>query len=386
MNDILVLPGGFRYQCTGCGSCCRGWNIHVDETSHQNIVTSECFEKLKAECGSELFTRNERDFTLSTARRGSGDCVFLDREALCIIHREGSYDEKPLVCRQFPFKMIRTPGGVFVGMSFFCRSCQRNTGIPVESYEQEMMKWLPMKHCRVAGESGIVIDEGLTVDWQGYLSMEDHITEYISENEDMEGALRKSMIDICTLSLKLRREGVTFAASEHISRLLGESPILPEIEVFRESSLFYTAAVAGVLESSSPEASRANTEAILSGGSLRSGVFGKDISMAKFSQYYRENPCSWKVPHIRRYIEHLVFRKQLLGQEPVLCNLAGILTAHGLLEFYLYLSAYQSGKTSPDMEDLYFSYGFVEKKFAAHTSTMMPFFKVFAEGFLNLLT
>jgi len=385
MNDSLVLPKGFHYQCVGCGSCCRDWNIHVDETSHQSIVASSCFEKVKAECGDELFRRDERDWSLSTARRSSGDCVFLDMEALCVIHREGSYDEKPLVCRQFPFKIIRTPGGVYVGLSFYCRSCQRNTGRPLEFYRQEMMSWLPRQDCRVAGERGINLDDGLTFDWQGYLCMEDHITERIRESEDMEDALRKAMIDICLVVLKLRKENFTYAASEHLSRLLSESPVIRDVRVFRESSLFYTAAVAGVLESCSPEASRANTEAILGGGILKSGVFGKDISMAKFSRYYTDNPCLWKLPHIRRYIEHLIFRKQLLGEEPVLHNLAGLSTAYSLLELYFYLSAYQSGKASPDMDDLYFSYGFVEKKFAAHTSMMMPFFKIFAEGFLNLL-
>jgi len=144
--------------------------------------------------------------------------------------------------------------------------------------------------------------------------------------------------------------------------------------------------VAGVLESSTPEGTRANTEAILEGGVLRSEVFGHEISMADFSRYFRENPCPWKIPHIRRYIEHLLFRKQLLGSEPVLCNLAALFTAYGLLELYLYLSAYQSGKASPEMEDLYFAYGLVEKGFAAHTRTMVPFFRIFAEGFLKLLS
>lgn len=385
MNVIFVFPEGFNYQCRGCGRCCRDWNIHVDEPSHQRIVTAGYYEKLTSECGDELFVRDESDGTMSTVRRGSGECVFLDKDTRCVIHREGSYDDKPLGCRQFPFKLIRTPDGIFVGLSFYCESCQRNTGKPLETYQEEMMKWLSQHEYRRIGERDIQLAEGITIDWQGYLLIEHYVAERIRETDVMEDALRKALTGVCILVCRLQKENVTDAASEDVSRLLPAVTGLPDNEVLRESGLFYTAAVAGVMESSTPEGTRANTEAILGGGVLRSEIFGHEISMAGFSRYYLANPCPWKVPHIRRYMEHLVFRKQLLGSEPVLCNLAALFTAYGLLELYLYLSAYQADKPSPDMEDLYFSYGLVEKGFAAHTRTMVPFFRIFAEGFLKLL-
>jgi len=388
MDKKLQFPADFNFKCTGCGRCCKDWTIHVDRNTYEKISGSDFYLQLKKELGQgELFVEDREDKTLSTIRREDGSCVFLDKEGLCIIHREKGYDWKPLGCRQYPFKLRPTPEGIFAGVSFYCDSCRENSGVPLAEYARDIELWLHEHNYRAIEDKGILLDDTIVIDWAGYRVLEDFVTLCLDSHEDMEEALWNALARVCLVVLMARKEARREITSSQVESLLARALKLPlqRDDIFRQLTLFYTLTVVGVLESSSPEEAREVTEAALQGRIIKSGSLGKDVDMVNFGPYFMGNPSPWKIPHLKRFLSHLLFRKFLVGEDQVLYKLAALMTALGLVEFYLYLAPYERGAESPELEDLYFAYSIVEKGFSAHSRIMVPFFRIFAEGWVEQL-
>lgn len=384
----LIFPEDFNFSCIGCGRCCIDWNIHVERKAYERIISTSLFTSLKQELnGKSPFCEDQTEGTISTLRRSDGTCIFLTTEILCTIHKDVGYEAKPLGCRQFPFKLRFTPDGIFVGLSLYCESCQKNTGRPVETYRDEIISWLGEFDYGQMLDDWIPLNQKLSMSWNAYKMLENMLTYSISDVSNIEEELLTFLVRSCLLVISFHQKGLTRLADEDVKReieAIWRRPLVKD-GIFNQLGLFYTMAIAGTIESYTGENARANTEAAMNGGILKSATFGKDIPMDRFFPYCQENPCLWRFPFIHRYISHLVFRKFLLGPEPILYNIAALFTSYGLLEFYMYLSAYQREKVTPEIEDMYFAYCIVEKSFSGHTRLMLPFFKTFADGFIEQL-
>ena len=387
MKETIILPEGFNFECMGCGACCRDWTIHVDRGTYEKLTDTELYDTMRTAPGGPLPFQEEPDGSIITGRTPDGSCVFLDGKTRCSIHGKVGYREKPLGCRQFPFKLKLTPDGVYAGVSFYCKSCRENSGKPLEHYRREIEAWLEEYAYSRTGDLPLFLDEGLLIDWKAYTKVEDLVKESLEKFTDCEEAVWDALVRVSLLTIIAKRRSLEKLSAEDITRIAGEAGKIPveRDDTFRQLGMFYTLIVIGVLESSTQEEARQITDAAIGGGVFNSKTFNRDISMAGFSPYYLGNPCEWKHRLIKRFINHLVFRKFLAGSEPVLFNLSALFTAYGLVEFYLYLGAYQEGRKSPEEKDLHFAYGLVEKGFSAHTMIMNPFFKLFAQGFKEQL-
>jgi Fe-S-cluster containining protein len=384
----IIFPPGFNYECRCCGKCCKGWTIHIDEKSYHDLVETDFFKDFKTSHPDfELFTVDKEESTVATARVESGFCIFLDDRVLCAIHKELGLKAKPLGCRQFPFRVKITPDGVYVGLSFYCPSIQNNVGRPVAEYRPEIQSWLDEYPYKPIDTLSLRLDEKVFIDWDGYHVVEDFVRDLLKSREDVEEALWVALVTLCLVILSLRGGHMERIEARELKKRIDDAmPLVPcRDEIFSQLALMYALTVVGVLESGTGEEARANTEAIMFGGILRSQFFERDIDMSKFTGYYAGNPLAWKPAFLGRYIEHLLFRKFLLGPETLICNLAALYVAYNLGDFYLYLSAYQAGKPSPEQEDGFTALDVVEKGFASHTRVMVPFFSAFVEGFVAQL-
>ena len=54
------------------------------------------------------------------------------------MHKSHGYDFKPRVCRAYPFQPVRTPGGLFVGLSFACESVLADSGRAIAEQADEI--------------------------------------------------------------------------------------------------------------------------------------------------------------------------------------------------------------------------------------------------------
>ena len=88
----------FRYDCRGCGACCKGHGIGLDVAAGQLVQLTSRRPELVA------FLRRRGDAI--TAFNPRDRCWFLADDGLCRVEVEDGRDAKPASCRLFPFNRV----------------------------------------------------------------------------------------------------------------------------------------------------------------------------------------------------------------------------------------------------------------------------------------
>jgi len=180
--SLHFLPGA-GFSCTMCGGCCAGHNIGPVEDDVFDACMGARFDELKRITGSKkgLFFKmcpdgEKEDITVCHSRNGA--CVFLDDDRLCHLHKLYGEDQKPLVCRIFPFHLTMTPAGIYVGFQMECRNFLESSKggdlRGMEGYVRTLLKkYPPVPVIRPV----IMLDEGRELDFDEYLRIEGNILE-----------------------------------------------------------------------------------------------------------------------------------------------------------------------------------------------------------------
>ncbi len=106
-----------KFNCTGCGNCCRDTVVCVTDADVQRIVAgtgqeARSFVKFYDEDEVALSKRSPFwvDFGTRRAVMGltwtHGHCMFLDKDNRCTI-----YEHRPVTCRQHPFDIQLSDSG-----------------------------------------------------------------------------------------------------------------------------------------------------------------------------------------------------------------------------------------------------------------------------------
>jgi Fe-S-cluster containining protein len=109
-----------RYQCTGCGDCCRGWSVPLlpGEGDRFRALAAALIpvERLKG----AIHGARAGGVAVEALGGAGGRCAALADDDRCVVHAEHGGDAKPLACRLFPFTFVATPSEVRVSLSFAC--------------------------------------------------------------------------------------------------------------------------------------------------------------------------------------------------------------------------------------------------------------------------
>lgn len=97
---------GFRYECRGCGACCKGHGIGLDVAGGQLVQLAA----RRPEIVPFLRRRGEA----VTAFNPRDRCWFLEDDGLCRVEVEDGRAAKPASCRLFPFNRVFRLGDVVV--------------------------------------------------------------------------------------------------------------------------------------------------------------------------------------------------------------------------------------------------------------------------------
>jgi Fe-S-cluster containining protein len=125
-----------RWDCHGCGDCCRGYELGpVEPDIIQALVERDVAAAWAPAAGAPWFTTRtgpEGREGLFLAYR-DGTCVFLRPDNLCAIHGLYGADAKPGFCREYPFHVLDDPAGTAVVVRASCSSLHRavDGGTPV---------------------------------------------------------------------------------------------------------------------------------------------------------------------------------------------------------------------------------------------------------------
>jgi len=95
--EKITGPSGMKFECTGCGKCCKGpGNVYIARKEMDAIVS---FLKIKPKEKNAFIKRivqyKKGDFLVHSS---GGACRFLDENDRCSI-----YEVRPLQCRTYPF-------------------------------------------------------------------------------------------------------------------------------------------------------------------------------------------------------------------------------------------------------------------------------------------
>ena len=88
----------FKYECRGCGACCKGHGIGID------VAGGQLVQLLARRPALTAFLRRRGDAI--TAFNPRDRCWFLADDGLCKVEVDDGRDAKPASCRLFPFNRV----------------------------------------------------------------------------------------------------------------------------------------------------------------------------------------------------------------------------------------------------------------------------------------
>lgn len=229
-----------RWDCHGCGDCCRGYELGpvepgiIEALQARNITgawpaaaASPWFSTRVGPDGREGLFLAYRD----------GACVFLRPDNLCAIHGLYGAEAKPGFCREYPFHVLDDPAGTAVVVRASCSSLHRavDAGSPVAD-QAPTVDALPRAYPRrrFAPETvPILPDVGVPLaDWMA------HETRLLALLDDAtlepEAAVARIRATLCTLAQRplpdvdaRRARLATGAVVEALRRLMGRAATDP---------------------------------------------------------------------------------------------------------------------------------------------------------------
>jgi lysine-N-methylase len=131
---IRILPIVEKWDCHGCGHCCRGTIIRLKPDDLQRL-REQHWEQHPDFRGQKIIVRRGlRKPEYFLAKRKDGCCIFLSDDGLCRIHRDLGLAAKPLVCQMFPFQLVPLEDFAYLTLRRFCPSSAANQGRNAEEY------------------------------------------------------------------------------------------------------------------------------------------------------------------------------------------------------------------------------------------------------------
>ncbi len=120
----LHALGTPRTRCSGCGASCSSYRIGPlteDDERRLEAALPAVREAFPDADDADPRRREVRDDTERVfLRKRDGYCVLWRRGVGCTVHAAAGEEAKPLVCRLFPLQLIRTEGGIRIGMRPSC--------------------------------------------------------------------------------------------------------------------------------------------------------------------------------------------------------------------------------------------------------------------------
>lgn len=380
----LHLPEGIRYTCHQSGLCCPVFpRIPVDPESEQRLRQLD-YQRLE---GTGCAVRSPEEAMaaepgshggLVLRRRGSDhNCVFYSEDRLCAIHKTFGEPAKPQVCRDFPYRYRKTPGGLYVGLSFVCPSVRGNRGKPVSEQRAELAEAASraLRHEDASGP--ILFNRKLALSWRDYLDLEQGFYDLL-DRTDVPLAQR-------LIALRVLTEFVDLLEQKNHGAYVPMAPPRQAVEG-EIGELVATLRRTGYSEVLRPARRDAGSPLLRRmflgmltgfGNSMWEGRGRLALVAGLLSQYARHasalgrvelKPVPKKVSHRRlarvrfpaagpaaelleRYFRHCIFRKDLLLAPSVTRGLNLLLINAALVRWYAAALAAEGNRAEPAGED-----------------------------------
>jgi Fe-S-cluster containining protein len=352
MTTLKYAPGQ-NYDCTHCGKCCRSdWHILVNPESVAKIRGSALELRVIQETGEPALIG--RGAKKEVAHAASGACVFLNGENLCSVHAELGSESKPDGCHKFPFLPVRTPEGVFVGVSFYCSAAQRNEGRPLAVHEAFVNTMLDEE---TIGAAPMTVHRHVNIEWKVYRTLED----FLDRTLDFD----RGLAAICSVLARVKARHFEISQTE-LDRLLGYTD-----QTHRQAALArpFLGQLLGYLGVDTEDGIAAFSRSLLADRVLSWRRFNNWTG--RLSTLEESEFPDWAQVELDRYLRALLFRKFLIAERPMVQNLSVLYLLPKLFKITAELS--RRGRGAAEMEpcDIYRAFDECEYSFVTHANNLV---------------
>ena len=125
---LRPLPISENWDCHGCGICCRGAVVVLNERDLERIGRQGWDQDPDFRGKAILVRVGLFDKRYRLAQRNDGTCVFQDDDRLCRIHKRFGYEAKPHVCRMAPLQLVPLENVAYVTLRRYCPSAAADNG------------------------------------------------------------------------------------------------------------------------------------------------------------------------------------------------------------------------------------------------------------------
>jgi Fe-S-cluster containining protein len=354
MSDLVfVSPTEQRFSCRGCTHCCRFAVVEVDANQAASI---------RAGVSNRHGIADPFQVDRKTGRiyleRVDGACVFLEADGRCAIHAQLGYAAKPPACRQFPFGLVRPPGGpVIVRASFFCPTIARNEGDPLDAIapalERDAIVALPAT-MRLGDAS---------VDEASYQRIEALLASAIEQAPDLARGLATGGALLARLDREAAAAGsgaraLTGEALERWSRPEAIADAARSVRPFRRPRDARLLLVPFLLLAVPPEQGRLSrllhvARLVAGRGEFRSIVSPRPIDLVRHAGVRCGPEILERSGLVRRYLRHLLGSRTLLAGSSVRAAIALVAVAYALVRWNARALATVAGRTAVEESDVF---------------------------------
>ena len=131
---IKLLPIVEHWDCQGCGKCCRGSVIPLDEADLERLRKQKWSEQPEYQDTPTVISHGWLRKHHELARQADGSCVFLTTAGRCRIHEVHGESEKPLVCRLYPLQIVPLEKKAVLTVRRSCPSAAADEGRPLADH------------------------------------------------------------------------------------------------------------------------------------------------------------------------------------------------------------------------------------------------------------
>lgn len=180
---IMTIARDERWDCRGCGRCCRGnlvplhdddlqrlraqrWEEHPD-FAHQSFIMRQ-----------GLFSRQYR-----LAQRGNGTCVFLGEDSLCRIHQKFGFYEKPLVCRMYPLQVVPLEKAAILTLRRSCPAAAAGEGARLAEYLGEARKYVQIRPHLAEPASPPAVIKNQSRPWSDFVMIAETLEKLVNDQK-----------------------------------------------------------------------------------------------------------------------------------------------------------------------------------------------------------
>ena len=143
---IKTLPIVERWDCSGCGNCCRGSVIPLSEDDLERLAaqkwdTHPDFSGVRTVVRQSWFGKRQQ-----LAQRDDGSCVFLSADNRCRIHAEHGAAAKPLVCQMYPLQLVPQEAKAILTLRRSCPSAAAEEGRELSEHRAAVKRLAKQGH------------------------------------------------------------------------------------------------------------------------------------------------------------------------------------------------------------------------------------------------